>query len=385
MDIVSIGPVSGGPKDLREQLARVGQRLSGKKLGIVYLPIDSDHRSWLRAASEGLQAPIVGATTGGAAFTERGVTRGEPVAAVLGGPSFDFEVSEARDLGRDVRASVSSAVRALVVGARRRMMRFQSVLTLADAFACDGEALLDALQGSTPPHWRLFGGTAGDDWTFRGTRIFSGQEILEGAAVMVGLFTDVAPSIAAHHGFCAVDAGRELTITEIEGNRLKKLDDAPAAEVYSGELVRLGLMRPGTDPVPVMAKHELGAKTMHGELKIRAPLGVEDGGVVRLASSLPVGTIVRVVTASADQLMDAARNVSTRALETFDGRAVRGALVFDCAARLQLLGPRYSQQVTAFLGGRNFPMVGMACYAEIAKFGGSIEGFHNTTAVMAAW
>ena len=29
-----------------------------------------------------------------------------------------------------------------------------SVLTLCDAFACDGEALLDALRKSTPPHWR---------------------------------------------------------------------------------------------------------------------------------------------------------------------------------------------------------------------------------------
>ena len=41
--------------------------------------------------------------------------------------------------------------------------------------------------------------------------------------------------------------------------------------------------------------------------------------------------------------------------------------------------------MAAFQGGRNFPMVGMACYGEIARFGGSIEGFHNSTAVMAAW
>jgi hypothetical protein len=27
----------------------------------------------------------------------------------------------------------------------------------------------------------------------------------------------------------------------------------------------------------------------------------------------------------------------------------------------------------------------MACYGQIAKFGGSVEGFYNTSAVMVAW
>lgn len=364
----------------------VASRLSGSKLAILYLPIDADHQAYLRAAEEGLGGPVVGATTGGAAFTERGVTRHQPVAAVLGGPGLAFEVGVATGLDREPAKAVAAGVRPVVEAARAHASRSHALITLADAFACDGEALLSAMTEAVPPHWRLFGGTAGDDFRFQRSKVFAHGEVLEGAAVLVGLFSSSPPSLVTRHGWCAAEGSRELTVTGMEGNLLLTLNDEPAAKVYQEELERLGLMRPGEDLVPVMAKHELGAKTVFGnELKIRSPLAVEAGGSVRLASALPPGTVVRVVTADADGLIEAATELSRRALEPMADAAVRGALVFDCAARLQLLGERYGEQVAAFLGGRNFPLVGMTCYGEIARFGGSIEGFHNTTAVMAAW
>jgi hypothetical protein len=290
------------------------------------------------------------------------------------------------DCDRGAAVAIAEAVRPVVAAARGHTIRSHSLLTLADAFACDGEALLSAVADAVPPHWRLFGGTAGDDWRFGGSKVFARGEVLDRAAVLVGLFTEGAPSLATRHGWCAAEGSRELTVTGIEGSRLLTLDGEPAAKVYRAELERLGLMRPDEDPVPVMAKHELGARTVFGnELKIRAPLGVGKDGSVLLASTLPAGTVVRVVTADADGLIAAATELSRRALEPLAGSAVRGALVFDCAARLQLLGDRYAEQVAAFQGGRNFPMIGMTCYGEFARFGGSIEGFHNTTAVMAAW
>jgi len=386
MDIVSIGPVAGGPVELQQQMSTVAKRLSGNKLAFLFLPFDSDHGALLRAAEQGLGAPVVGATTGGAAFTERGWTRNEPVAAVIGGADVAFEVGVAPMLGGDPMAAIAEGVRPVVAAARNYANRSHALITLADAFACDGEVLLSAITEATPPHWRLFGGTAGDDWRFSGSRVFANGEVYEGAAVMVGLFSDAVPSLVSRHGWCAAKGSQDLTVTGVEGNRLLTLNGEPAASVYRGELERLGLLRRGEDLVPVMAKYELGAKTVFGnELKIRSPLGVGADGSVQLASGLSSGTVVRVVTAEPDRLIDAAKELSRRALEPLAGSAVRGALVFDCAARLQLLGDRYHEEVAAFLGGRSFPLVGMACYGEIARFGGSIEGFHNTTAVMAAW
>lgn len=386
MDIVSVGPVTGGPAQLKQEMKRVAGNIRGEKLGIIFLPIDADHAAYLKAAEQGLGGPVVGATTGGAAFTERGITQTGAVAAVLAGQGLSFGISVAQHVGDDPVSEIRHAVRPLVEEARSYSDRYHALLTLADPYSCDGETLLAALADSVPPHWRLFGGTAGDDWGFAGTRVFARGEVFERAAILIGLFTDSAPSLATRHGFCVADKSCEFTVTAVDGPRLLTLNGDPASIVYQAELRRLGLLRDGDDPMPVMAQYELGARTVFGnELKIRAPLAVGTDGSVQLASALPVGTVVRVVTADADRLIGAATELSKRALEPLASSAVRGALVFDCAARLRLLGDRYQEQVSAFLGGRNFPMVGMACYGEIARFGGSVEGFHNSTAVMAAW
>jgi hypothetical protein len=385
MEIVSVGPIEDGPRALGREIAAVAKRIPGRKLGIVYLPIDVDHRAFLEEAQEALGGVVVGATTGGAAFTERGHTRTGAVAGVFGGPGFDFAVEVAGDLSQDVDRAIRGACSGLVDRSRRLLTRSQSVLTLSDAFATQGDRLFQALQSATPPHWHHFGGTAGDNWKFQRTHVFYRDQVLSDAAILVGLFSESAPSLAVHHGWCAAPDSREFTITDIEGNVLRTLDDRPAAEVYAEELRRLGLIADGDPPLQSSATYELGARTMYGELKIRAPLAVGPDGSVTLAAGLPRGTIVRVVTATPDQLIDAARELSRRALYPLAGRPVRGALIFDCAARLQVLQGRYSEQTDAFLGGRNFPVVGLAGYGEIAKFAGSVEGFHNTTAVMAAW
>jgi hypothetical protein len=386
MEIVSVGPTSNGPEGLRRELAAVSQRLEGNKLAIVYLPIDVDHERYLAAAADGLGGPVVGATTGGAAFTERGFTRSEPVAAVIGGRDFGFSLSVAHDLSRDPDGQVKQAARRLVAASHTVQSRSQVMMVLADAFACDGEVLFSALKQAVPPHWRIFGATAGDDWRFQATQVFAGREVLRDAAVLIGLFTDAPASIVAHHGWCAAEHGHELTVTEIDGSQLLRLDGQPAAEVYRDELLRLGLMQPHDDLVKAMATHQLGARSAFSDqLKIRAPLAVRADGSVQLAGSLTVGTKVQLVSCSRDRLIESARTLSNRVLEPLDHSAVRGALVFDCAARLQLLGERYGEEVTAFLGGRHFPMIGVAGYGEIAKYAGSLDGFHNATSVMAAW
>ena len=385
MEIASVGPIEDGPRALGRDIAAVAKRITGRKLGIVYLPIEADHAAFLNEAQEALGGVVIGATTGGAAFTERGHTRTGAVAAVFGGSGFDFAVEVARDLGDNLDRSIREATSRLVDRSRRTMTRSPCVLTLADAFAAQGDRLFQALQSSTPPHWHHFGGTAGDDWKFERTHVFHRNEVLSDAAVLVGLFSDTAPSLAVHHGWSAAPGAREFAITGIEGNVLRTLDDRPAAEVYIEELRRLGLIEEGARSLQSWATYELGARTMYGELKIRAPLAVGDDGSVTLAAGLPRGTLVQVVVASPDQLIDAARELSRRSLDPLAGRPLRGALIFDCAARLQVLRERYSEETEAFLGGRNFPVVGLAGYGEIAKFAGSVEGFHNTTAVMAAW
>jgi hypothetical protein len=170
----------------------------------------------------------------------------------------------------------------------------------------------------------------------------------------------------------------------MEGSVLLGLDGEPALTVYRRELGRLGLLAEGEPVEPALAKYELGAKTPFGEgLKIRAPLGLRDGGGIHLAGSLSKREVVRVVAADADQMIAAARAVTEKVMAQTKGG--RGRMVIDCSARWALLGERYAEEVTAFRGGSDEPVFGFASYGEIAGFGGSTHGFHNTTSVVVGW
>lgn len=385
MDIVSIGPLDPDPQALYQEFATVGARLSGRKLGLVYLPHDVDAAPLLEAASEGLGGDVVGATTGGAAFTERGFTRDGVVAGVIGGEGVDFSLEVARGLSQG-SAALEEACSRLVAASRRQPALAPSLIAWSDGLAMDGGLLVDAVTRAIPPHWRVFGGTAGENLQYGDTmRVFHNGEVLQDAAVLLGLFSAKPPGVAVEHGWHGVDGGREMVVTSVEGNVLHTLDDQPAQQVYSAELGRLELKRPGEETTATMVRYALGAKTLHGELKVRSTLALPGDGTLVLAAGVQEGTVLRVVEATPENLIDAARSVGRRATSTFDDRPVRGALVFDCAARLSHLQERYNQQTRAFTDGRVFPLIGTTSYGEMAKFGGSLEGFHNATVVMAAW
>ncbi len=380
LELRTAGPVKADPTLVADAVVTAGGAASDAKLAIVYLPLNAPNQRILAAIKKEIGAvPLVGATTGGAAFTEHGTTRDGAVVGVLFGDGFEVTTSVARDLDTNTDRVIHDVITALPKPSGRKTY----LMTLCDAFATDGATLVEALKKATPLHWQHFGGTAGDNWQFTGTKVFHNQEVISGGAVVTAINSNTTFSLGVRHGWCAADGAKELVVTKTDANKLVELDHRPALEVYTEELVRLGLLEHGSDPVPVMATFELGANTPFGdELQIRAPLGAEGTAVV-LASSIPERSIVRVVKTDPKSLIDAARQLEQDVSSKLS--PVRGKLVFDCAARLQLLAEHYDEQVDAYRGKTKHPILGMACYGEIARFRGSVEGFHNTTAVIAAW
>ncbi len=382
MRMVTIGPVEDLAtfrSQLHEAAARLGEPV---RLGLLYLPIHLKHRAWLEEMGRVTTAPVVGATTGGAAFTERGFTRSGAVAALLGDSALEVSVSVASGLRAGGARVLGEAIRGLRLNPERR----QAVLVLADGLALDGETLLAALHAHAPLTARHFGGTAGDGWTFKGTYVFARGQVLSDAAVFVGLSSKEALALGVRHGWCPAEQGREMRITDASGNVLRRLDGRPAVEVYREELRRLGLLSEGQELLPMLARYALGVQTPFGEqLRIRTPMGMAADGSMSLAGSIAEGSRARIVVTTPERLIDAAGALSGKVLAGVPRRAPAAVLVFDCAARLQLLGERYGEQVRAFGTGGQHPMLGLACYGEVAKMLGSVEGFHNSSAVMAAW
>ncbi len=382
MEMVTAGPVSVEDDEIVKRTKEAARQLATTpQLAILYLPHGADSQSLVEKLHAELKVPVIGGTTGGAAFTEHGITLTGGVAAVLGGDQLRTSISVVEHLRERGHSAVQPALERLEVGSARHA----AVYCMADAFACDGEAIVRQFSELRKPHVRFFGGTAGDCWKFSGaTEVFAGDRVVSNAAVFAAIFPEAAPDVQVRHGFTPGEQTRELLVTKIEGNRLISLNQLPAAEVYRDELRRLGYWDGHQDFLHTAALYELGAVTPFGEgLKIRVAMAVHPDHSITLGGSLRKGESLRVVRSTPESLIHAAKEVSERVTQNLK-RPPKGKLVFDCAARWKLLGGRYRDQVDAFCQDGT-PTLGVACYGEIAKSGTTIEGFHNTTAVMAAW
>jgi hypothetical protein len=60
-------------------------------------------------------------------------------------------------------------------------------------------------------------------------------------------------------------------------------------------------------------------------------------------------------------------------------------LVFSCFCRTLILGNDFKREVEAIRDVfPNTPIAGFVTYGEIARFNGRLDGYHNTTVVVAA-
>jgi hypothetical protein len=382
MKMATFGPVAALPALLatavKDALAALGEPA---KLVILYPPIGADFRALLLRITAMTDAPIVGATTGGAAFTERAFTNHGVVGAVLAGDDIDVQVALARGLRANLNEAIAAAVKCL-----KPAYRMVSPLVLVDAYACDGEALIETIGKTTPIHWRCFGGFAGDGQTYKGTKVLYNDNAFDDAAVIAAISSKVQARMGVRHGFRVPEGAKAFQVTGAEGKVLKTLDGRPAAEVYREELTRLGVrLRERGNILSQLVRHSLSVKTPFGEgLSIRAPLALGADGSISLGGSIAEGSLVRVVDASFEGLIASATKLTEETREQ-GGGDVQAQLIVDCGIRHLILGDRYEEQLRAFRGNASNPMLGFASYGEIARYGGSIQGFHNATAVTAVW
>lgn len=84
-------------------------------------------------------------------------------------------------------------------------------------------------------------------------------------------------------------------------------------------------------------------------------------------------------------MVDAAKAAAREAKKNLRGREAVGLLVFDCICRGLILGDDFQREIDAI--SHEFPgvpLAGFLTYGEIARYGGKLQGWHNSTAVVVA-
>ena len=339
-----------------------------------------------RLAARFPRAALIGASTAGE-FTEGRHDKGASAVFALAG---DYRVFAG--IGTGLRADAERAVAQAVEGLPRALHGYpgKTALLLLDPLAGNGEEASLIAASLLGPDVRLAGGAAGDALRMQSTQVACGVQAASDAVVIALIFSREPLGVGVCHGHRPLS--RPLRVTRAEGNVVVELEGRPAWDVWR-ELTRERALTHGID-VDRLPREEEGAYLLRyeaglasgSEYKIRAPLSRSDDGSIHFACGIAEGAVIRITESEPEWQVDSAREAARRARAQLGGRAVAGALVFDCICRDLILGKDFMRAVRAMsheLG--EVPLAGFETYGEIALDVGDMSGFHNTTSVVLAF
>jgi hypothetical protein len=224
--------------------------------------------------------------------------------------------SVSTDVAGCIRASVNDAVQRLARrgggdrpsnGAAPRLC-----ITMPDGLTVSGSAALSALRAALGDAVPIFGGTAGDQWRFTGTRQFHGTEVLQDSVPFLLFGEGVVFSCGVDTGWRPI--GREGRVTDVvDGHVVRAIDGRPATEFYREFLGNADITHLTEYPLAVAADD--GRASLY---YLRAPGRTDEaGGCIHFLGDVPDGARVHITTTNRDQILAATRSSFRRALDDF--------------------------------------------------------------------
>ena len=265
--------------------------------------------------------------------------------------------------------------------AKKAMEKFATpaFLIAASNLETDAELLLFGFEDIIGKQVNVYGGMAGDNFTFADQFVFTnGKSSKRGIVVVVLDEEKIKIKGVATCGWKAM--GTEKTVTKSEGNRLYTIDDIPVLELtkkYSGienvSKENNTLTMEIATNFPLQLQREKGAPVMRPGLLINW----EDGSFI-CSGSVPQGGKVRFSLPPdldvIDKVIEGVEKL--KATEMPEADAV---IMYSCAGRLMSMGPLMSTEIEGVKKVWNVPMAGFFSNGELARATeGNLE-MHNLT------
>jgi hypothetical protein len=257
-------------------------------------------------------------------------------------------------------------------------------MLLTDGLAGDQQEIVRGAYSVLGAEVPLVGGCAGDDLKMKRTFQLHDGRVLTDAVVAAAIASDAPFGIGVHHGWRTV--GEPMVVTSSAQNRVFRLDDRPALDVYLQRLDAPAEAQRDHDAFTRFAlTHPLGLNRRSGEEHVRfvADADFADRSLGCIAE-VPQGALAWIMEGDAASVLDATDAACADALEPLGERRPIGLLAFDCIARRGVLGEGIAQEVSRVAAQADgAPVAGFYTYGEIARTAG-MSGFHNQTLVVLA-
>jgi len=341
-------------------------------LAIVFLSIKQDHIAICKILDDAGIA-IFGATTNGE-FVDEETTMGSMAILLLDMKKEYFTILFDEYPDKNYREKAMAM-------AKKALEHFSHpafLLSCSDT-QTDAESLLLGIEDVIGKQVNVFGGAAGDDYSFSEQFVFTnGRQSIRGMVVLVLDEDKIKIRGRATCGWNAV--GTVRTVTKSEGNHVFTVDDIPVLDLTAkyGGIKNISpdnknLMLEIACNFPLQMQREAGDPVMRPGLKIDwadhsfyCSGSVPQGSKVRF-SLPPDFDVTDKVIKSCEELRDT---------EIPEADAV---VIFSCAGRQVALGPMIQQEIEGLKNIWNVPMAGMFSNAELARANGGNLEMHNLT------
>ncbi len=353
--------------------------------GFVFVSPGRDLGVILRCARELTQgAELVACTTAGE-ITERGLTHGGVAVLLVSGKAAagSLLIERMREDPRHAADMLSLRAEELRKSKPDSEQRHLTTVLLVDGLAGSGEKLVLDLYERSQAGARIVGGAAGDEGRFEVTHVGSGERAAANACAALHVFGHAAWGVGVNHGLRSTT--RKMRVTRAEGNVVYELDGQPAFAAYVRHARARGKELTAASAASYLVENELGIHFFDKVSRVRAPLAAGADGSLSCAAEIPRGSMVSILDGEPAAMVEAATLAAVEARQGLGARQAAAVLLFDCVCRGMILKDDFNREIAAVrkVFG-TAPIAGFLTYGEIARYGGSLDGWHNATAVVVA-
>jgi hypothetical protein len=359
-------------KEIRTALENSMQDGFKPTLAIVFISISLNRKTICKLLDDN-NISVFGATTNGEFIDEEAETGSAAILLLELNRNY-FKIYFEEYPNKDYR-DVSKGI------AKKAIEKFSNpaFLISCSQMDTDAEQLLLGFEDIAGKEVNVYGGMAGDDYTFSEQFIFTNGKESKQGIVTLALDEDKIKIMGkATCGWQAV--GTEKIVTKSEGNHVYTVDNIPVLDLtakYGGiENVspeNKNILIEIAANLPLQLQREKGDPVMRPGLVIDwndrsfyCSGSVPEGSKVRFSLPPDFDVIDKVVQGMED-------------LKDSDMPTADAMVVFSCAGRLLSLGPLMEQEIEGVKDVWNVPMVGMFSNGELARAtGGNLE-MHNLT------
>jgi hypothetical protein len=367
---MALGPLGGAPPTF----------------GLVFASSKHDLAMALEEAQKAAPGAAIFACTTAGELTERGLTRGGMAAMMVRAEDMTVDLAVAGAVKQDPAAAARTLCADFARTSRAAGAAGQSMSTtvaLVDGLNGAGETLVNEVLNATRTFQQVVGGAAGDDGAFKATHVGGRGKVNTDGAAVLHTFSRKPWGVGVDHGL-RPNSGR-MRVTRASANVVHQIDGKPAFDVYKEFAAARGVSLTPENAGAFMIANEIGIHVFDELKRARAPLGVGADGSLTCAAEIPEGASVSILDGEPGSMVAAARRAAEEACRNLGGSRAAGVLLFDCVCRGMILDGRFGQEIEAVRSVfPDVPVAGLLTYGEIARFKGRLDGWHNTTAVVAA-